>query len=513
MVGISSLHPQDPVKTKEEVTVFNVQVPIRVFFNKKPVDNLTKEDFTLFEDNQQQKINAFYLIKKKIKIPRQDITGTTVQTQPPPDRYFVLVFRLTDFNREVEKGLDYLFKNILRKNDQLLIFANDKTLFINRLVNKVETKLVISKVIRDQSMEAQADRAKNVLRIKDLLDKAKLNMGWDPAQNALQMFLKKYLKYWREYKRRFLVPDMKKYYNFSKHLEKIDKQKWVISFYQMEMFPKIKVSSDFMRAIEDRINMLLQGRSEDIPIAREMSKILQTLTNEMNAAQDFPSEEISNLFYKTGATFHSILFPVIKSEFYQDIEIKRISTNVQNSLREITRKTGGKLLFTNDLESALGKIIEVEDICYMLSYAPENYKKIGKIKVKVPNKNYKVLYDKNIRSDYINDYLKKVEGKNPSLRLEQVKFENRTLSLKISNFKREPANRTAMGRLFIHIQLKDKDNNIVYEKSNDVKANKKSILLSIQFNELKKGLHFITVDVKDLLTGKASMEFLQPNIK
>ena len=43
----------------------------------------------------------------------------------------------------------------------------------------------------------------------------------------------------------------------------------------------------------------------------------------------------------------------------------------------------------------------------MLSYAPANPKKIGKIKVVVAQRGFAVLYDDNQRVDYVADYLRR----------------------------------------------------------------------------------------------------------
>ncbi|MFC2141258.1 hypothetical protein ACFLQP_03065, partial [Acidobacteriota bacterium] len=96
-------HPGQTTQEKEhepiveKVTVTNVEVPVRVLFKGKPVDDLTKADFTLFEDNQKMEINGFFVKRKKIKI-----------TQPPgsppalPPRTFVMAFNITSYNKYFE---------------------------------------------------------------------------------------------------------------------------------------------------------------------------------------------------------------------------------------------------------------------------------------------------------------------------------------------------------------------------------------------------------------------------
>ena len=49
----------------EESIVINVEVPVRVFKAGTFVDNLTIDDFEVFEEGILQKIEAVYLVKKR----------------------------------------------------------------------------------------------------------------------------------------------------------------------------------------------------------------------------------------------------------------------------------------------------------------------------------------------------------------------------------------------------------------------------------------------------------------
>ena len=48
-----------------ETLVINIEVPVRVFKSGEFVDNLTIDDFEVYEDGILQQIEAVYLIKKK----------------------------------------------------------------------------------------------------------------------------------------------------------------------------------------------------------------------------------------------------------------------------------------------------------------------------------------------------------------------------------------------------------------------------------------------------------------
>jgi len=52
-------------QVQEESLVLNVEVPVRIFDGNTFVDNLTIDDFELYEDSKLQDIAAVYLVKKK----------------------------------------------------------------------------------------------------------------------------------------------------------------------------------------------------------------------------------------------------------------------------------------------------------------------------------------------------------------------------------------------------------------------------------------------------------------
>jgi len=49
---------------QEEAVAINIEVPVRVFKGKTFIDNLTIEDFEIYEDGILQKTEAVYLINK-----------------------------------------------------------------------------------------------------------------------------------------------------------------------------------------------------------------------------------------------------------------------------------------------------------------------------------------------------------------------------------------------------------------------------------------------------------------
>ncbi len=491
---------------KEFVKVLNIEVPVRVFFKGKPVDNLEKKDFILYEGKKRQKINGFYIVKKKIKT--QKVGLESERKESLKSRYFILVFHITDYNRELKRGLNYVLNNILTEKDKVLVFINYKTIFFNSLSDKGKAHSIIENFLKEQSSIARIRLYKYIQKVEKMY---RLRFDLIRIDKTLRFF-QKYLLLWKEYKKKYLILDLDTYYNFARFLEKINLEKWVINFYQVEMFPQFKSLANMQ--LDDLISKLQStGTAEDINNARMLYRYLRKIKREFRAADDFPSDEIGKIFLKANTTFHSIFFRTYR-EMVSDtpIELERISTDIENSLREITMKTGGELIVSNKINTALNKIEEKEDILYMLNYSPEDPGEKGKIKVKVKNKDYKIYYDDNFRADYLREYLEKKKIKHSFIKIKKLEFKEKTLTMVISDFFMKKKAGTFRGKMSINIKIKTMGGETLLEKEKKIKASEDTVSISLLLNWLKQGEYNIVVNVKDQLTEKAAIDFLKAEV-
>ena len=66
LISCSLLTGQETVQ--EEVSVVNIEVPVRVYYKGKPVPDLKKSDFLLYENGKLQEINGCNRFLRKIRI-------------------------------------------------------------------------------------------------------------------------------------------------------------------------------------------------------------------------------------------------------------------------------------------------------------------------------------------------------------------------------------------------------------------------------------------------------------
>jgi hypothetical protein len=516
------LYSQTEDNIREEVRVINIEVPVRVYNHGKPVDNLTRADFTLYEGKKCQSINGFYLKKRKIEALRLKQSPQDLKYPTRKPRLFILVFHLANYNSDLKKGVAYLFNHILRERDQIIVFVNDTTIILNNPALK-ESKAQLEATLSQESVKANHRLAGYFNKIQrslkftktelEMRAQAETNVPVDTRPAQIISFLKYYLSTWKEYKKKYLLPDINKYYNFTNFLAKINKEKWVINFYQIEMFPKMKLTGDLRQQIELITNQMLSTDGEGVQYARMILNLLKDIELELNVARDFDADEISKFFYKTDATCHSIFSWIRKESGSQDLEFSTVSTDIENSLREITSKTGGALIKSNDLKTALNSIAQQEDTFYMLTFAPSNPEKVGKIRVKVKNKKYRVTYDNNTRADYIREYVANKNATIPTITINSISFKKKQLFLTIGNFLIHTNNLRKHGRIKVRVWIVDKTDKIIYDQSKYFAPPQETLTVSINFNWLTLGKYSIFVDTTDIATGKNSLNYLQPQIQ
>jgi hypothetical protein len=493
----------------EKVTVTNIEVPVRVLYNNRPVTDLTKNDFVIYENNKKMEINGFFLKRKKIK---STVTSevTSEQASPPP-RTFVLVFSITDFNQHIIKAVEHLYDNIFRPNDRVLVFANDKTLRFDNLENKDELKRQLLTVLKEESYKVRRRLINYINKIETYLNmhdfRVRIHIRRDLRPQRLIEFLKKYLLTWNEYKQKYLTPPTDRFYYFSRYLEEVKTEKWVFNFYQFDLFPKINMSSQTMDKIQELSIELINSREGG---AYSMGRLINTLLNQimldLNVNSSFPTEDIAKLFYKVDAAFHSFFIKNMARVSMNDLEYEEVASDIEKTLKEITDITGGKSITSNNLVKSIDIVSEMEDVYYVLTYVPQNLEKAGKLKIKVKDKKYRVLYDDNFRADYINDYLQKLEEKIkvPEIKIENFSFQGKVLVFTVKDYMMKEAGSNSVGRMKVRIRLTNSDEaSMLYDQEKICTAQNNEMKVSLgAFKNITRGEYHFIIDATDLLTGK-----------
>jgi len=261
--------------------------------------------------------------------------------------------------------------------------------------------------------------------------------------------------------------------------------------------------------------MLESPKAENVSYGRILRNLSYEIDKQTNIVFDFPVEEIGKLFYKVDATFHTVFLRTTIGVESRDHETMKIASDMEKCIGEVTRASGGTLVAASNVKSAVKQIVEAENILYLLTYAPKNPSKAGRLKIKAGKKKYNVLYDDNMRADYLNEYAGVKTGaqdQGPEICIKELYLKDKKLCLSIENVFLNQAGKEKEGRIEVHVFIMDLFK-AFFDQTKLLTTKKDTVSISIPLaNVLKNGRSpEISVTVKDLYSGKKDRKSILSN--
>jgi len=393
----------------EQSLVINIEVPVRVFKGGEFIDNLSLDDFEVFEDSVLQKIDAVYLMKKR-SIERSE---EKKRFSPATSRNFFLNFEISDYSAKMGEALENFIQNALLPGDDLIVISPMTTYRLKSRALEVKSKEEIveelKQLVRKDALEGSSDY-KNTINEMIALSKSltaviktgELDFMPDPgtgveARETLPeqmdsfssaqfggLELDEQLIYYQGllYKLEILRQvDQLKLLEFAKFLKNKEGQKYVFLFYQREFLPQI----------EPRI------LTEYISLYQERPDILSTLTGIMGFQRrdvSFDVEKVKQAYADSSISVH-FLFITSPREILPGVYMQESSEDISSAFGEMASATGGFIDSSADPSSLFQKALEASENYYLLYYTPKNYKSDGtfkEIKVRLKNKDYRITH-------------------------------------------------------------------------------------------------------------------------
>ncbi|MFO7979611.1 MAG: hypothetical protein R6V00_02115 [Candidatus Aminicenantes bacterium] len=348
-----------------DVKVVNIEVPVRVFKGDEFVDDLTLEDFEIYEDGVLQKVSAVYLIKKKSVERKEEKRKYTPETS----RNFVLLFMVTDYLPKVGEAIDFFFENVILPGDSLTVMTPLKAYNLNSQALKLLTK---DKICKELKEKLRKDMVMGNSEYKHLLVDIRAALLGDPGYCRVLLQRLEELRYLGE----------RKLLNFADDLKKIQGQKQVFLFYQKEMLPKLDQKS---------YHTLMSTRQHDI----NYLMTLQELNDFYHRNLRFNVNKVKQAFSDSSISIHFLFITKIKDPTANDMTWKEASEDIFSAFTEMARATGGTTDSSANTDYLFKKAVEASENYYLVYYSPKNYTSDGEfkiIKVKVKGKNYRVTH-------------------------------------------------------------------------------------------------------------------------
>ena len=389
----STSRQKQDLKLQHEAIAINIEVPVRVFKGDVFIENLSLEDFELFEDGKPQKIEAVYLIKKttieKEETERDKEEARTIY-RPEVSRYFVFMFAVYEYLPKINEIIDHFFDEVYLPGDTLNIATPLKTYNLN------------PRAITDNLPKQEIKQKMKQLLRRDI---QVANGTYHVLMRALEEFAletdaENYIRTLKEL-HQFRYVDLAIMERFANYLKAKQGQKHVFLFYQQENIPLL---GDFTEMTSANVEIYDPTVPEGLTMASQsyITDLLQSIT--------FDTERMKNLFADSSIAAHFLYItkPLIDSNDIHRLGSQRglrhrdITEDVYNAFLQIAQDTGGIIESTANASSAFHKAAFASENYYLLYYSPSDYIADGKfrnIKVRVKGRRFRV----NHRAGYIAD--------------------------------------------------------------------------------------------------------------
>ncbi|MCP5050291.1 MAG: hypothetical protein GY940_24200, partial [bacterium] len=262
---LSPLSSQEsrPVETGEPiietVTVQNVEIPVRVFKVKQPVEGLQKTDFQLYINGKEHKISGFYQLRKKLDLTASP--GAAETAAPHQPRLFVLIFNFSDYRQDLASLMDYFFSKVVQPGDRVMAITNHYFFPEWKADAPGKTKSQVLQVLQKEVghlrknmkwFENELKSQSSILKSR-IADSAELLQSNYPAHIFKDFFLT-YRIILDDIKTRFLEMPVSEYIKMADYIKSQPGDKWVFNFFQPARIPLMDNFGYVRRSMDIFIN-------------------------------------------------------------------------------------------------------------------------------------------------------------------------------------------------------------------------------------------------------------------
>ncbi len=369
----------------------DIEIPVRVFIENRFLDDLTIQDFEIYENGTPQKIEALYLVNENKIVRQQELKDYSPQTS----RNYYFLFHATEYDPKLQKSIGFFFKNVILRGDSfLLITPQKKNYFLSsealgkkprELVSKDMLKILkkdikISSSAYRSSMRSLKSLVRAISSRGGVTSDLEFTSEFESELSSLSTLLRRYrmnLSKMEELR----IMDQNLLLQFANRLKKTPGRNYVYFFYEREFRPELSLR--VMSAIESQ-------HHKDPGIMADMQDLFQFYRRD----EKIDIDRIKQAFADAGVCFN-FLFTNRESKSSPGIYMREQSEDFFKAFTEVARTTGGVIHNSQNPSAALMKAINMSENYYLLYYSPLTYKASGEfneIEVRVKNRDCKITH-------------------------------------------------------------------------------------------------------------------------
>jgi VWFA-related protein len=394
-------HPTQRIQ--HEAVSINIEIPVRVFSGDTFVDDLTIDDFEIYEDGVLQKVEAFYLVREtqiareESGLPRNDARRIFA---PQVARQFVLVFEVIDYLPKLSQAIEYFFERVYQGGDSLTVITPKRTYtFREDALRRLSRK----DVIRQLNAKLRADIINANTEYKTLI------------KDIEDMYTENGIFYWDTGDWKIVIRDMldqleqlrvvneKRMVEFSDFLRSKSGQKNVFMFYQAEMLPRYdpfgEDAASGISTVEAVENPTLGFKFMDLG-----SLYHREITFDVDRIKQIFSDSSIHIhfLFLTKNPIHQLSVERMESLSQDHIRYEEQSEDIFSAFTQVAGATGGYTASSSDAAAVFQNAVTAMNNYYLLYYSPRDYVEDGKfhsLEVKVKRGAYRVTH----RAGYLAD--------------------------------------------------------------------------------------------------------------
>ncbi len=400
------LCPLGAQQIREERSVVNVVVPIRVFRGAEFVDSLSLADFEVLEDGLPQKAEAVYLVRRTAVERREEVS----RFEPTTSRHFYLFFEISEYTSQMSTALTEFVDKVLFPGDRLTVVTPLRTYRLQPQMLERQPKPTIAReLISLLRKDTVAGNAEYIDLLKEVEDVAReLALALLAARDAMifpvqseptltapmaitdnqpALYFPDYINALNRLLS-YRKLDQDRLLRFASSLKNEEGQKYVFIFYQREHIPQV----------EPRLIYPYLALNPERPDLQQMAANLAELLSHYDT---YDVETIKRSYADASVAIHFLFISTPSKQVY-GLTFKERSEDIYSAFREMAVSTGGYFEASANPRALLKNAVNAAENYYLLYYSPAKPERDGRfreISIRVKSGSYRVVH----RRGYIAD--------------------------------------------------------------------------------------------------------------